>query len=346
MAPRQRFIHPEIWDDPDLGRVTPLAFILYVGCFSNADDDGRLIGDCSHLKSQVFRYRPEVTLDDVLSARDELAAACTSFVVYEKNGIEYVCFRNWNDYQKPKYPKPSKLPPPPGWKRHKPAKTSEKSSGNDSGNSSPNASHNDSRNDSTTGLGRVGLGTKELSTTPTAPHNAADAEDREHALARLENAGWTRSQLSNASSTLNRAIAWLDHAEELHANGDINSIGAFAWAKFQTGTSPEPAEQQSTLAPGALGATRSTKPKPLPFKCNHDRGDGEPCGSTFGSQTRLDEHTSDCHTQHEQTPPPPEIAALIAQTTPQSIEPPTPPRPPFVPASRARESQPEEDTDA
>lgn len=169
---RQRFIHPEIWDDPDLGRVSPLAFILYVGCFSNADDDGRLLGDPAYLKTQIFRYR-KLDLEDVLQARGELVAVCRSFVVYEHQGVEYVCFLNWAEYQKPKYPKPSKLPPPPGWKRPKPAPASQKSSGNDSPNRSPNASGSDFRNDSSVGWGgegRDGLEAEErLQETPRDP---------------------------------------------------------------------------------------------------------------------------------------------------------------------------------
>lgn len=111
---RQRFIHPELWDDPDLGRVSPLAFILYIASFSNADDAGRLFGDPAYLKTQAFRYRPEVTLDDVIAARDELAETCSHYCVYVQKGVQYVALTNWHEYQKPRYPKPSKHPPPPG----------------------------------------------------------------------------------------------------------------------------------------------------------------------------------------------------------------------------------------
>jgi hypothetical protein len=117
LMPRQRFIHPSLWEDPELGRVSLLAFALYVGCFSNADDQGRLRGDAVFLKGQVFRYR-NVSVGQVQKARDELEGACSQFCVYEVDGREYIAFRNWTRYQKPQYPKDSPLPEPPSVKIH------------------------------------------------------------------------------------------------------------------------------------------------------------------------------------------------------------------------------------
>lgn len=130
--PRQRFIWPTLWDDPDIGRLDPLAQLLYIGCFSLADDDGRIHGEPEFLKAAVFRYR-KISVTRVRQLRDSVAAACSHFKVYEVDDISYIAFTNWPDFQKPKYPKPSKLPPPPGWrKRRKPAPEQEKPSGNDS----------------------------------------------------------------------------------------------------------------------------------------------------------------------------------------------------------------------
>lgn len=126
---RQRFIWPTIWDDPDLGRLSSDARLLYIGCFSLADDDGRIIGDPTYLRTQIFRYR---ALSDrqIIKLRDELADACGHFTVYSKDGHDYIAFTNWGEFQKPKYPKPSKLPPPPGRRRaSKPAQLSEILSG-------------------------------------------------------------------------------------------------------------------------------------------------------------------------------------------------------------------------
>jgi hypothetical protein len=108
---RQRFIWPSLWEDPDLGRVDPLAELLYIGCFSNADDEGRLIGDPTYLKTQMFRYR-SISPARVRKLRDELAAVCSNFHVYTVHDVDYIQFLNWPTFQKPKYPTPSKLPSP------------------------------------------------------------------------------------------------------------------------------------------------------------------------------------------------------------------------------------------
>lgn len=153
---RQRFIWPAIWDDPDLGRLPEPAMLLYIGCFSLADDEGRLIGDPVYLKTAVFRYR-KASPEQVRRWRDQIAQACSHYRVYTVDEIDYVAFTNWDEYQHPKYPKPSKHPAPPGHrKRRKPAKTSDKPSGSRSGSRS--------RSDSTIGQGRAGLGTSKAET--------------------------------------------------------------------------------------------------------------------------------------------------------------------------------------
>lgn len=109
---RQRFIWPSIWEDPELGCVSPLAFILYIGCFSNADDYGKLRADPLYLKGVIFRYR-NISTAKIQGLRDELEAACGEFHVYQVDGQDYAIFRNWGEFQKPKYPKDSSLPDPP-----------------------------------------------------------------------------------------------------------------------------------------------------------------------------------------------------------------------------------------
>lgn len=150
---RQRFIWPTLWDDPDLGHVSPLAQLLYIGCFSLADDEGRIHGGPEFLKGAIFRYR-KLGVDTVQRLRDELEAACSQFKVYDVNGNTYIAFANWGEFQKPKYAKPSKLPPPPkGKKRRQPKSQSQKLSGNPS----PKLPET-FREASPIGLGRDGLG--------------------------------------------------------------------------------------------------------------------------------------------------------------------------------------------
>lgn len=140
---RQRFIWPSIWDDPDLAAVSEGAHLLYIACFSLADDDGRLDGSATFLRSKAFPYR-KVSTRTVVRWRGEILSACSNLTLYSHNEREYLAFKNWREFQKPKYPSPSKLPAPP-W-----------DSGNASGNPSPNDSPSGSGNDSPTG--RAGQG--------------------------------------------------------------------------------------------------------------------------------------------------------------------------------------------
>lgn len=178
---------------------------------------------------------------------------------------------------------------------------------------------------------------------PTAPAKNGDANaaagdpDLE---AQLRNLGWKDWQIAKGLGDPARASAIADLAvEQATANGgDVDNPGGWAWAEFAAGNTPT--VPQSTLAPGAFGATRSSKPPKLPYECQHDRGDSEPCGSTFKTAERLAEHISDCHTELEQAPLPPEIAALVAKTTPPSTEPPAPPRRPAPTEPPAEETTP------
>jgi len=109
---RQRFIDPGFWVDPTIGKLTPVERLFFIGCFSNADDEGRLLGAPAYLRSIIFPY-DDISLDEVRTMRDRVVSACRNLVLYEVDGVEYLAFLKWTRYQKPKYPKPSKLPPPP-----------------------------------------------------------------------------------------------------------------------------------------------------------------------------------------------------------------------------------------
>lgn len=128
---RQRFIWPDLWSDPGFASLTPIAKVLYIGCFSNADDEGRLLGDVPYLRSLIFGRNANNALR-VPTARAQMLNAMPKLRHYVVDGVEYLAFTNWSEWQKPKYPSPSRIPPPPD--------DSGKRSGNDSGRSSGNDS--------------------------------------------------------------------------------------------------------------------------------------------------------------------------------------------------------------
>ncbi len=109
---RERFIAPEFWSDPKVGKLSPLERLLFIGCFSNADDEGRLPGNPAWLRATILPY-DEVTPADVQKMRDHLVSLFHKLVLYEVDGDEYLAFLNWDKYQKPKYKRPSKIPAPP-----------------------------------------------------------------------------------------------------------------------------------------------------------------------------------------------------------------------------------------
>jgi hypothetical protein len=126
---RQRFIHPDFWTDPSLGKLTPEERLLFIGCFSNADDEGRLLGNPAYLRSTIFPY-DDHTIQQIKDMRDHILDICKNIVLYEVDGFEYLAFIKWKAYQKPKYPSPSKFPPPPS----EIGETFPQRSGNDSPN--------------------------------------------------------------------------------------------------------------------------------------------------------------------------------------------------------------------
>jgi hypothetical protein len=108
---RQRFIHPEIWKDPVFGRLQPQEQVLFIGLFSIADDDGRTNADPAYLRSELFAYK-DYTAKKVKTLRDSVVAKVPSVHLYHAKGVDLIALLKWDDYQKPKYRKPSKLAAP------------------------------------------------------------------------------------------------------------------------------------------------------------------------------------------------------------------------------------------
>ncbi|MHB8928924.1 MAG: DnaD domain-containing protein [Bacillota bacterium] len=111
--PRQRFIWPDIWTDPTTGPLSDSEKVFFIGAFSNADDEGRLVAAPTVLKAMIWPYDTDKDHEAVLKIRDSVVAKCPNMVLYRVNGVEYLAFRRWTRRQHPKYPKPSIIPAPP-----------------------------------------------------------------------------------------------------------------------------------------------------------------------------------------------------------------------------------------
>lgn len=109
---RRRWIDPSFWDDLAIAKLKPIERLFFIGCFSNADDEGRLIGNPAYLRATIFKY-DDMSLEEVTEIRDHAVAMTTNLILYHANDEEYLAFRMWSKHQKPNYPKVSQHPVPP-----------------------------------------------------------------------------------------------------------------------------------------------------------------------------------------------------------------------------------------
>lgn len=92
-------IDPMIWQDEEFGALSSNAKLLFIGLFSNADDEGRIRANKAYLKSTIFMY-DSLTPDQIENARNEVVNNMDTVQLYVVGGKEYIQLRNWNEYQK------------------------------------------------------------------------------------------------------------------------------------------------------------------------------------------------------------------------------------------------------
>jgi hypothetical protein len=107
----RRMIDSGIWRNDKFGNLPDAGRLLFIGMFSNADDDGRLKASPRFLKAIIFPYDNDKTADQVQELRDQ-CAKLGLIRLYSKNGQEYLDLPGWKEHQrirKDRYT-PSKLP--------------------------------------------------------------------------------------------------------------------------------------------------------------------------------------------------------------------------------------------
>jgi hypothetical protein len=120
-VPRRRLIDPDFWESPVIGKLTRDERHLLLGCVGHADDEGRLNGNPSYLKSSIFMYDKDLFDENVEKIKSSLLDQMQKWehgnqwilLPYQNSEVEYLFFPNWNIQQKPSHPTPSKLPAPP-----------------------------------------------------------------------------------------------------------------------------------------------------------------------------------------------------------------------------------------
>lgn len=111
--PSRRMIDPSIWQSETLASLTYRQRVLFIGLFSNADDQGRVKGHPALIRSMIFPYE-DIALTDIQADLDAIEEV-ESIAQYKVKGKAVIQVLGWWDYQSPQWAYPSDLPPMDGW---------------------------------------------------------------------------------------------------------------------------------------------------------------------------------------------------------------------------------------
>jgi len=107
----RRMITSELWFNEKVSSLPDAGRLLFIGIFSNADNDGRLKSTPKYLKGHIFPYDEDKTLEQIAEWRD-MCAEVGLIRLYRKDGQEYLDLPGWDEHQsirKDRY-KSSELP--------------------------------------------------------------------------------------------------------------------------------------------------------------------------------------------------------------------------------------------
>jgi hypothetical protein len=106
-------VDPAIWQSEDFAGFTFRQRVLFIGLFSNADDQGRMPAHPALIRSTVFPY-DDIPLAEILADLDVIAdTGCIE--LYKANGKSALQLLNWWKYQSPQWAYPSKIDAPENW---------------------------------------------------------------------------------------------------------------------------------------------------------------------------------------------------------------------------------------
>ena len=108
---RKRMIDPSIWTSESFGSLSNLGKIVFIGCISNADDEGRFKASSAYLRAVILPYGSE-TPSEIWDALEGIERE-KIIEIYEVDGEKYGHLLKWDLYQTISRAYPSKLPPPP-----------------------------------------------------------------------------------------------------------------------------------------------------------------------------------------------------------------------------------------
>ena len=102
-------IDPNMWQSEDFGKLSLLAKIVFIGLFSNADDEGRGRANPVFLKSILFPYNEGMRSADIEKALCEISSNMSA-IFYSCDGSNYYSLYSWNRWQKIDKARSSELP--------------------------------------------------------------------------------------------------------------------------------------------------------------------------------------------------------------------------------------------
>ncbi len=110
---RKRMIDPSIWADEEMARLKCRQQLMFIGLFSNADDEGRLRGSVVAIRLMLPAIYGQVSDDEIRADLEQVLTQMRHLTAYEIDGRNYLAFKNYDRWQKIDHPTPSQLPAPP-----------------------------------------------------------------------------------------------------------------------------------------------------------------------------------------------------------------------------------------
>ena len=110
---RIRTVKPDLFGSYTMATVPVEARYLFVGIFTEADDEGLLIDSAKRLAGAIFPHDEKVTGVKVDRWLSDLHCI-GSILRYEAQDGRYVYIPKWLDHQRISHPTPTKFPTPSG----------------------------------------------------------------------------------------------------------------------------------------------------------------------------------------------------------------------------------------
>ncbi len=110
--PRIRSIKPEIHLNEKVGQLSHLAFRLFIGMITLADDEGRLRASTETLRANVLPYQRSLRTPELEAALAELQTSGLARWYGEMK--QYAVLLGWAEHQRISHPAKSRLPEPSG----------------------------------------------------------------------------------------------------------------------------------------------------------------------------------------------------------------------------------------